>query len=163
MKSPLIHLLFLALSIVMAQAQSALPLVLLDKPLHIGDQAQKDMTRSQPDAAFFEASFEWAGRGRVGEVYLVIQVSHLVPKDYPGFDKGYWKTDLILNDKPVVVLNTKLRGQEETAKQETIVLPVKLDLLKQGANVLKIKPGAKDGDLDDFELHRITLEASKPR
>ncbi len=163
MKSLFINILFATVAAVQSQAQTLLPLVLVEKPLHIGDQSQKDMTHSQPDSAFYEAKFQWDGRGKIGDIYLVIQVSHLVPKDYPDFDKGYWKSELLLNDKPVVILNTKLRGKEETAKLETIVLPIKLDALKQGSNTLKIKPGAKDGDLDDFELHRVSIESSKPR
>ncbi|MGV3662359.1 MAG: hypothetical protein ACO1TE_19405 [Prosthecobacter sp.] len=153
----------LTLAFSVAHGQTPLPLVLSEKPLHIGDQAQKDMRNPQPDATLYEAKFDWQGKGRVGEIYLVIQVSHLVPKDYADFDKGFWKTELFLNDKPIVILNTKLRGKEETAKLETIILPLKLDLLKEGTNTLRIRPGAKDGDLDDFELHRITIEGSRPR
>lgn len=91
MKPLLIQLLFAIVAVMTAQAQTPLPLILVEKPLHIGDQVQKDMTHSQPDSASFEATFQWNGHGKIGDVYLVIQVSHLVPKDYPNSTKGFGK------------------------------------------------------------------------
>jgi hypothetical protein len=146
-----------------AGAQSGLPLVLVEKPLHIGDGSQKDMVRAQPDAAVLEQKFTLTNPGRIGEVYLVVKVSHLVPRDFTGFDKGFWQTEVLVNDQSLGVLNKLLRGKEETAKVETLVMPFKMALLKEGENTLRIKPGAKDGDLDDFELHGVSLEVTRPR
>jgi hypothetical protein len=144
-------------------AQTTLPLEILAKPTHIGDQEQKEMKNAKPDAPALESKFAWAGRSPFGEVFLVIKVSHLVPKDYAEFQRGFWQTSISLNGQDLGILNKLLRGKEETPKVETLVIPIKGTLLREGENVLLIRPGAKDADLDDFELHSVSLVNQRPR
>lgn len=139
------------------------PITLLSEPMHVGDQSQADMTNSAPDGKTFEAKFQWPHRIGFGKVYLVVTVSHMTPRDYPGFDKGFWQTEVFMNGKLVGILNKELRGKEETAKVKKIIFPIDVSTLKKGENVLLIKPGAKNGDIDDLELRSVTISRDRPR
>jgi hypothetical protein len=145
-----------------AQAQGTLPLTILSKPTHVGDTVQKDMVNAKPDATTYQTSFRWSGSG-VGELFLIINVSHLVPKERPEFQKGFYQTSVLLNGNDIGILNKLLRGKVEAANSETVAMSFKASLLIQGENTLVIKPGGKDGDLDDMELHTISIDSKRPR
>ncbi|MCB1231256.1 MAG: hypothetical protein KDN19_13360 [Verrucomicrobiae bacterium] len=138
------------------------PVKILTKPMHLGDQVQNDMTHSKPDAKVFEAKFDWPGRIGFGEAYLIVDVSHMTPRDYPGFKDGFWQTEILINGESVGILNELLRGKNETAKLERIVLPFEFTAMKTGENILTIKPGAKNGDIDDLELQNVEISETKP-
>ena len=87
----------------------------------------------------------------------------MTPRDYPGFDEGFWQTEVLINGKSVGILNKLLRGKKETGKVEQIIFPFKVEAMKTGENTVTIKPGAKDGGLDDMELHSVEITSSKPR
>lgn len=142
---------------------SAEPVTLLSKPFHLGDQEQNDMTNAKPDGKVFEVKFDWPDRIGFGNVFLVVEVSHMTPRDYPGFDEGFWQTEVLINGKSVGILNKLLRGKNETAKVERIIFPFEVTALKTGENTIAIKPGAKNGGLDDMELHSVEISPSKPR
>jgi hypothetical protein len=86
----------------------------------------------------------------------------MTPKDYPGFNKGFWHTKVILNNQEAAILNKDLHGKHESPKVETVVVSIKGSLIKTGKNTLKIQPGAKDSDLDDLELESVILDSRKP-
>lgn len=145
-----------------ASADDRLPLQLLAKPMHLGDQTQKTMKHPEPDAPAFETSFTWNARPPLDDLFLIVRVSHMIPKDYPEFIKGFWHAKLILNDQEAAILNKYLHGKQESPKVETVVVPIKGSLIKTGENTLKIQPGAKDSDLDDLELESVILDSRKP-
>jgi hypothetical protein len=145
-----------------AQAQGTLPLTILSKPLHIGDSTQKDMGSPNPNAATYQTNFRWSGSG-VGELFLIVNVSHMVPKERPEFQKGFYQTSVLVNGQEIGILNKLLRSKVEGPKAETLVMPFKASLLIQGENMLVIKPGGKDGDLDDVELNSVSIDSKRPR
>lgn len=144
-------------------ANAADPVKLLSEQMHLGDQEQADMKNPKPDAKTFEAKFDWPDRIGFGEAFLVVEVSHMTPRDYPGVEDGFWQTEVLINGRSVGILNELLRGNKETAKVERIILPFEVTALKTGENTLTIKPGAKNGDLDDMELHSVEISANRPR
>ena len=143
---------------------SAWPVTLLSKPLHIGDDVNKEMHNPRPDAQRFTARFSLPPTVKpalVGFIYVTIEVGGLVPhnsRQYVALIKaGAFRTKLLINGTEVAVLNKLVSGKDSIAKIHKLQVRVPGGILRADANDLEIVPGAATKNLDDFELHRVVV------
>lgn len=130
--------------------------VLLEKPLHVGDGIQPDFKVPEPEERQFQAEFDLEADPSQG-ISAIIRVAHIVPRDHPSFEAGHYSTKLLLNGKEVEVVNNRISGSKDSMEIQTITVPVPPEFLRKGRNTLVIEPGVQTQNMDDFELHYISI------
>ena len=137
------------------------PVIVLDKPFHVGDQTMRQYKQPKPMGREFKAGFELDEVPLA--VYVTIRVSYLMhPKDkkYRG---GAYQTKLLINASEVAVLNEKLPRRPGKDGAAEVVVRVQNRHLKKGANELIVRGGGLGDNTNDFELHGIELHNRQPR
>jgi hypothetical protein len=145
------------------QPAPAWPALLLSKPMHIGDDTNKEMSNPKPDAPKFTGKFELPANVKPGPaaiVYVTIDVGGMVPASSRKVPDSLKTTKLKVNGTEVAILNKLVKGED--SPKNTSKLPIRIpgNVLRIGSNDLEIIPGATTSTIDDFELHRVVVASS---
>lgn len=148
-----------------ARAQTpAWPAVLLGKPFHAGDSNCSDMIVPKPDGRSFTGKFELPPniRPSVATIaYINIEVAGVSPVDSSRAEK-LAKTgtgcNLMLNGKRVAILNALTKSGKNHIT-EKLQVRIAGTYFQAGTNTLEIMPGRGGGQLDDIEIHRVTVSS----
>lgn len=136
-------------------------------PVHLGDEIRLDLRSPTPVghrlAGDFPASKCWNGR-------LWIEFDHVDlepagPDTPPGspflaeLRAGRLVTQLNINQKPLVALNTRIRWKTDAAHPERLTIPLPRSLLQPGDNTWELRehPRNAAGGYDDWELWNLIL------
>jgi len=136
------------------------PLVLLNEPFHVGDNVMKTFRNPDPQGIEIYREFD-LDQSPLSDVFVIIWISELVPKQHPNFIKGYYRTQLVINGEGILTLNNRIRGKADSPNIEKLVIQLDRKKLRKGQNSLEIKGGAHGGNYDDFEVHRIILSKDR--
>jgi hypothetical protein len=134
------------------------PIVLLDELFHIGDDTMPGFSSPKPQGREFQTTFSVQQPPLAG-VNLTVWVSDIVPNSHPLFKEGSYRTQVRINGTEAGILNEQIGGVLDSTDIEKVVIPIKGSLLRQGPNEFTITGGsAPDGNTDDFNLRKVTLE-----
>ncbi len=155
----------LASTVLIAQ-KAPWSVVLLQGPLHVGDDHIKSYQHPRPEVKAYRAEFEMPQHVKhsvADSFVLVVSIADLVmPRDKhraKAYRDGKYRTKVLINHEEIVVLNKLAKVSESPANVDRIEIELKGTAFRDGMNVLEIVPGADGKNLDDFEIHRIELIA----
>lgn len=153
-----------------AHAQSSKwSLVLVESPIHIGDDSLKAFARPDPQAKSCHRKFSLPDQVKHGlaDTFIIsLDISDLTSrkdkKSAKMMQRGLYITTLAVNGQEVAVLNKLIKGRELAQKQEHLTLEIRGTMLSKGENVIEIIPGVgNDGNsknLEDFEIFRLAIQ-----
>lgn len=136
------------------------PVVLVDKPFHIGDQTMEHFRHPKPMGRDVTCAFE-LDRVPLSVYVLVSAVDLMLPKD-PEYRDGHYQTQLLINGKEIAVLNEELPRRVEPTDTVQLVIRVRNSDLIAGQNELVIRGGGRGGNIEEAEILRVELHNRRP-
>ncbi|NQU10421.1 hypothetical protein HQ590_06515 [bacterium] len=142
------------------KASAGWPMVLLAEPFHIGDQVLEGMNHPRPMGKELARQFD-LDTG-VLSLYAGVWMTSTVGPGHGGFEHGYYQIKLLINDKQIDVLNRHLPRNRRPGESQKVVVRIDARDLRDGANELVIKGGAKGKNVSECEIHKIVLNVTRP-
>lgn len=139
------------------------PLVVVAKPVHLGDQVMKVFEHARPDGTELRKTFILDEKPIPLRAYVELSVVGLLPKGDARVRKGWYQTTLAINGKQVGVINELIQGKDETPEIRRLSQVVEHQFLRPGTNTLHIKAGAQGGNYNDFEIKQLLIHRIEPR
>lgn len=136
---------------------------------HLGDELRPKFHRPQPDGHLLEVTFDLHELPKlpVAVSLSVAQLEPAGPQTPPGrpfldeLRAGHLGTYLSINGRPLGSLNEQINFRTDVDKPDRLRIPVPIETLQVGKNVIEIRqrPSTRDvTDFDDCEVSHIALE-----
>lgn len=129
---------------------------LLDQSFHVGDEHVNSFSNTAPQGIVFEGQFDLPDTN-ISNVSVTIWVSDMVPKHHKQFWRGHYKNRLLINDTEIEILNNYVPGSKGESKMREIMVELDKQFLRSGTNKIAIVAGERQGNYDDFQIHKITV------
>lgn len=139
------------------------PVILLDKPLHVGDDSNKEMHSPKPQASKFTAKFDLPSNIKPSvatSIFVTIEIGGMMPNSSKTGPDAIKSSKLMINGAEIAVLNKLVKGADSPKNVNKIAIRVPGKALVAGVNTLEIIPGATTHTLDDFEIHKVVIGSS---
>lgn len=134
--------------------------IILNETVHMGDDKASGFENPEPQGAVFQGSFDLTDTN-ISKIFIVIWVSYMEPKNSFWVHRGEYNDKLIINGFEVANLNKFIPGTRQNSTIRKIIMELDKEILRKSTNEVKIIAGHREGNYDDFQLHKIMIKIHK--